>query len=115
MFGVFKRNQEENKRQTEEGVKRSRERWFGRVLGLLRSSRLDDALWEELEEILISSDVGVESSMRIIEDLKSQVREGRIADPELAFERLKLALTQDLDYPESYDLWLDSDDEKLKI
>jgi fused signal recognition particle receptor len=88
MFGVFKRNQEENKRQTEEGVKRSRERWFGRVLGLLRSSRMDDALWDELEEILISSDVGGESSIRIIEDLKSQVREERIADPELAFERL---------------------------
>ena len=111
MFGVFKRNREENKRQTEVGVKRSRERWFGRVLGLLRSSRLDDAVWEELEEILISSDVGVESSMRIIEDLKSQVQEEHIADPELAFERLKLALTQDLDYPESHDLWLDSDDE----
>ena len=78
MFSIFKRNREENKKHTEEGVKPSRERWFGRVLGLLRSSRLDDSVWEELEETLISADVGVETSLRIIEDLKAQVKEERI-------------------------------------
>ncbi|NIV38454.1 MAG: signal recognition particle-docking protein FtsY, partial [Anaerolineae bacterium] len=63
-----------------------------KVLGLLRSSRLDNEVWEELEEILISSDVGVESALRIIEELKSQVKQERIEDPDLAFERLKLSL-----------------------
>ena len=51
-------------------MKRSRDRWFGRILGLLRSSQLDDAVWEELEEILISADVGVDTSLRIIEELQ---------------------------------------------
>ncbi|MFQ6027537.1 MAG: signal recognition particle-docking protein FtsY [Dehalococcoidia bacterium] len=111
MFGLFKRNREENKQHTEEGVKRSRERWFGRILGLLRSSRLDDAVWDELEEILISADVGVETSLRIIEELKSQVKEERIEDPEQAFEHLKQVLTQDLDTENSADVWLDSEEE----
>ena len=107
MFGLFKRNREENKQHTEAGVKRSRDRWFGRIRGLLHSSRLDDAVWEELEEILISADVGVETSLQIIEDLKSQVKEQRIQDPDLAFERLKEALIQDLDTENSAELWLD--------
>ncbi len=48
MFGIFKRNKQEVKKQTEEGVKRTRERWFGRVFGLLHSSSQDDAMWDEL-------------------------------------------------------------------
>jgi fused signal recognition particle receptor len=111
MFSIFKRNREENKKHTEEGVKPSRERWFGRVLGLLRSSRLDDSVWEELEEILISADVGVETSLRIIEDLKAQVKEERIEDPEQAFERLKQSLAHGVDSNGSADVWLDSEEE----
>ena len=111
MFGLFKRNREENKQHTDAGVKRSRDRWFGRILGLLRSSRLDDAVWEELEEILISADVGVETSLRVIEELKSMVKEERIEDPEQAFEHLKQVLTQDLETENSADIWLDSEDE----
>jgi fused signal recognition particle receptor len=107
MFALFKRNTAENRRQTQEGVKRSRERWFGRVLGLLRSSRLDDAVWEELEEILISADVGVETSLRVIQGLKTLVQEERIDDPEQAFERLKLTLARDLDSNGAPGVWED--------
>ena len=71
MFGFFKRNSAQNKQLTEAGVKRSRDRWFGRVLDLLRSSKLDDSVWDQLEEILVSADVGVDSSLRIIEELKN--------------------------------------------
>ena len=109
MFRPFKHNRKEIKRRTEAGVKPSRERWFGRIMGLLRSSDLDDQLWEELEEILVSSDVGVETSLHIIEDLKSQVKQERLNDPEQVFESLKLALVGDLDSDGSPDAWLDSE------
>ncbi|RUA04351.1 MAG: hypothetical protein DSY88_03480, partial [Candidatus Poseidoniales archaeon] len=75
MLRIFKRNRDENKKQTADVVQASRERWFGRILGVLRSSRLDDSGWEELEEILISSDVGVDGSLRIIDELKTRVKE----------------------------------------
>ncbi|HLF04156.1 MAG TPA: signal recognition particle-docking protein FtsY [Dehalococcoidia bacterium] len=107
MFSLFKRNREENKKHTQEAVKRSRERWFGRVLGLLSSSRLDDAVWEELEEILVSSDVGVEASERIIQDLKAQVKGGRLDQPEQVFERLKDSLVQSLESDGAADVWQD--------
>ncbi len=96
MLRLFRRNRQDEKKATERAVKPSRERWFGRIVGLLRSPRLDDAVWDEIEEILISSDVGVETSLRIIERLKEQVRSGELDSPEAVTESLKQALTSDL-------------------
>ena len=110
MFGFFKKNDAQTKQYTEAGVKRSRDRWFGRVLDILRSSKLDDTVWEQLEEILISSDVGVDASLRIIEELRTLVKNENIDDPDLAFAKLKLTLTKDLAGNENPELWEDSDD-----
>ena len=96
MLRLFRRNREEEKKATEQAVKPSRERWFGRIANLLRSSRLDDSVWDEIEEILISSDVGVETSLRIIDRLKQQVRQERLDSPEAVTGALKQALTEDL-------------------
>ncbi len=96
MLRLFRRNREEEKKATEQAVKPSRERWFGRIANLLRSSRMDDSVWDEIEEILISSDVGVETSLRIIDRLKQQVRQERLESPEAVTEALKQALLEDL-------------------
>ena len=96
MLRLFRRNKQDDKKATEQAVKASRERWFGRIAGLLRSPRLDDAVWEEIEEILISSDVGVETSLRIIGRLRDQVRSGQLDSPEKVTAALKQALTDDL-------------------
>ena len=42
MLRFFKRNRQENLEQTQAAVKPSRDRWFGRILNVLRSSKLDD-------------------------------------------------------------------------
>jgi fused signal recognition particle receptor len=97
MLRFFKRNREETKKRTDAAVKPSRDRWFGRILNVLRSSRLDESVWEELEEILISADVGVETSMRLVEDLRSRVKDNRLEDADQVFEDLKRALVEDLD------------------
>ena len=52
--------------------------------------------------------MGVESSLRIIEELRSQVREDNISDADTAFQRLKEALTRDLEASASAETWLDS-------
>jgi fused signal recognition particle receptor len=111
MFSIFKRNRAENKKQTNEGVRRSRERWFGKVWGLLRSTQLDDSVWAELEEVLISADVGVDTTLKIIEELRSQVKDRRIEDPELAFEKLKESLTRSFNTSNSSQVWLDDEQE----
>ena len=45
-------------------------------------SKIDDEFYEELEEILIMGDLGVDTTMNIIEDLQEQVQEQKIKDPQ---------------------------------
>lgn len=45
-------------------------------------SSIDDDFYEELEEILIMSDMGIDTTMNIIEDLKRRVKEEKIKNPE---------------------------------
>ena len=108
MLKLFKRDRESNRKHTQEAVKASRERWFGRILGLLRSSNLDDSVWEELEEILISSDVGVETSLRIVEKLRSTTKDEKLETPEQVLHVLKEALVHDLEVDAEDSEWLDS-------
>ena len=42
---------------------------------------IDDELYEELEEILITSDIGVETSIYVIEKLRKKVKDNKIKDP----------------------------------
>lgn len=42
---------------------------------------IDDDLFEELEEILVSADVGISTTLSIIEEMKRKVREKKIKDP----------------------------------
>ena len=45
-------------------------------------SSIDDDLYEELEEILIMGDIGVDTTMEIIDNLKEEVKEKKIKEPE---------------------------------
>ena len=107
MLRFFKRNRQENIEHTRDAVKPSRERWFGRILSVLKSSKLDDAVWEELEEILISSDVGVDTSLRIIEELKETVKEKGLESGEEVFESLKDSLVAGMEPEDGESLWMD--------
>src|SRR3712207_2631920 len=44
-------------------------------------SKIDDDFYEELEEILITGDLGVQTSMKLIETLREQVKEQHIKEP----------------------------------
>ena len=107
MLRFFKRDRQEDIEHTKDAVKPSRERWFGRILSVLRSSKLDDAVWDELEEILISSDVGVATSLRIIEELKATVKERGLESGEEVFESLKDSLVAGMEPENAESLWMD--------
>ena len=107
MLRFFKRNRQENIEHTQDAVKPSRDRWFGKILSILQSSKLDDALWEELEEILISSDVGVDTSLGIIEELKETVKSQRLETGEDVFESLKNSLIAGMQPDNADSIWGD--------
>ncbi len=48
---------------------------------LVSFGKVDDELFDELEEVLISSDLGVPTVLRIIEGMKKKVKEGKVVDP----------------------------------
>ena len=85
----FFRREEHAKEKTEQAVKRTRQTWFGRVSGLFQRGSLDDNVWDELEEILISADVGVATSGKLLDTLRQRIRDERISDPQEALQVLK--------------------------
>ena len=64
-----------------EGLKKTRDSMSGAIDSMLKSfKKIDDELYEELEEILIMSDVGVSTAEKIIEQLKQKVKEDKITE-----------------------------------
>ena len=66
------------------------------ALGDLLSGRreIDDDLLEELETLLLSADVGVDATRRIIDDLSGRVRRRELSDPRALGEALRVQLTE---------------------
>lgn len=60
-------------------------------------SVVDDELLEELEEIFIGADFGVDATMSIIEDMRVLAKERRVNSPEAFFAMLKEELTKTLE------------------
>lgn len=55
---------------------------------------IDEDLYEELEEILITSDIGMETTMEIIERLRNKIRKEKINDPALVNPTLKTVIKE---------------------
>ncbi len=85
----FLRRREKDSEKTEQAVKKTRQTWFGRVATAFRRSTLDDDLWDELEELLISADVGVHTTERLLQSLRERIREEHVKEPDDALELLK--------------------------
>ena len=65
-----------------EGLKKTRTGIFGKINSVLNSfTKIDEELFEELEEILIMGDVGVKTAEYICEELRVRVKKEGITDP----------------------------------
>ncbi|WP_085992417.1 signal recognition particle-docking protein FtsY [Oceanobacillus senegalensis] len=64
-----------------EGMKKSRNTFSGKINDLIaRYRKVDEDFFEELEEVLISADVGVMTVMDLIDELKMEVKRQNIKD-----------------------------------
>ncbi|MDN5345031.1 MAG: fused signal recognition particle receptor [Clostridia bacterium] len=65
-----------------EGLTKTRQNLTQRVGALLSgSSRLDDDFFDELEEILVTADVGARTSMELVDRIRRQVKERKLTEP----------------------------------
>ena len=58
--------------------KKTKEYFARRIDAMLSHGELNEDFYEELEELLISSDVGVSSSLEIVENLRLYARKNKI-------------------------------------
>ena len=74
-----------------DGLKKTRDSITNRIDQVLVSfGKIDDELFDELEEILITSDMGMETSMNVIAELKAKVKNDKITSS----QGVKLALKE---------------------
>jgi len=67
------------------------------LLGLLSRDRLDDDTWDEIEEVLITADVGVTPARQIVSDLRTRVKVEGSQTPEEVRSMLRAELLAQVD------------------
>ena len=76
------------------GLSKTKNAIFGQIDNVLKAFvKVDEDLLEELEELLIMSDVGVNATEEIIERLREQIKDGRLKEKEQVTDALKEILT----------------------
>ena len=76
------------------GLSKTKDALFGQIDEVLKAFvKVDEDLLDELEELLIMSDVGVNSTEEIIEKLRDEIKSGRLKEKEQVLETLKGILT----------------------
>ncbi|HEY2421342.1 MAG TPA: signal recognition particle-docking protein FtsY [Neobacillus sp.] len=88
-MSFFKKLKEKISKQTDvvtekfkDGLSKTRDNFSGKVNDLVaRYRKVDEDFFEELEEILIQADVGFDTVMKLIDELKMEVKRRNIQDP----------------------------------
>ena len=76
------------------GLSKTKNAIFGQINDVLKAFvKVDEDLLDELEELLITSDVGVGATEEIIERLRDEIKEGRLKEKDQVIDTLKSILT----------------------
>lgn len=76
------------------GLKKTKDSMMGKIERLLHSfTKIDDELFDELEETLILCDIGVNTSVKICDELRDRVKQKGVTDPSLIKDMLKEVIT----------------------
>lgn len=76
LFDFFSRSKKEN---LEQGLEKTKHSFFSKIArAIVGKSKVDDEVLDNLEEILISSDVGVETTLKIIERIQARVSRDKV-------------------------------------
>jgi fused signal recognition particle receptor len=82
------------------GLTKTRQNITGKIETLVKSTgKLDDDFFEELEEILIQADVGVNTSLELVENIRTAVKKEKIRDASEVIQLIKAQVAQILDKP----------------
>ena len=87
------------------GLKKTRESMAGAIENMLHSYKdIDESLYDDLEEILVMGDVGINTAQEIVERLRDRVKEKNIGTPAKVKEQIKLIVEEMLSGDEGMSL-----------
>lgn len=77
------------------GLERTRKNLLGQISSVFRlHKKVDEDFWQELEDTLITSDVGNSATDRIMEELKAYAHEHNVAEPAGLTSRIREVITE---------------------
>ena len=77
------------------GLAKTKNALFGSVHDMLSNFvRVDEDMLEELEELLIMSDIGVNATEEIIDELRDRIKDGRLKEKEQVVDALKEIISE---------------------
>ncbi len=88
-------------KKTEAGVKKSKETWFGRIANIFHRDAFGDEVWDELEELLVSADVGIGTTNKLLSKVRQRVKTNRFSEVSQIREVLKEEMINLLSVPTS--------------
>lgn len=81
-----------------EGLIKTRDQFSSQIKNLFTANvKIDDDLYEELEEILISADIGMDSTLDIVDSLRDEIKRQSIKDSDQIYTVLKDIMVNKLD------------------
>jgi fused signal recognition particle receptor len=101
-FGFFRRTPEqqaEDQEKIQASLAKTRQGFFGRVSTLFQANEVTDETWDELEEILIQADLGINTALGVVERLRARVERDRLRRVDDVKAALKDELVKLLDNP----------------
>jgi fused signal recognition particle receptor len=108
MFNWLKRKEEprtqeeihEQEEKVEEGLARTRRGFFRQIVSLFEVDEITEDIWEDLETLLIQADVGVDTTVAVLDRLRTRVTAERLKKPKDVYQALQDELVWVLQKPE---------------
>ena len=92
LFGFGKKEKDKMK----DGLEKTRTGFWGNILNTLTGSKIDDDLYDELEEQLILADVGGEVAIKLVDKLRDRVKEKGLKTGEEAADQLRELIADEM-------------------
>ncbi len=102
MFGLFRKTpaqQAEDEAKLQASLTKTRQGLFGRIGALFQANEVTDDTWDELEELLIQADLGINTALAVVERLRARVQAQKLKRVEDVYAALKDELVKLLAHP----------------
>ncbi|MFW5790279.1 MAG: signal recognition particle-docking protein FtsY [Bacillota bacterium] len=97
-----------------EGLSKTRDNFVSKISSIFSRTNIDEELYEELEETLIQADVGVRTTMELIDKMRDEVEEKDLTEPEELYKSFQAEIKRIL-MADAEELPLATDWEGLKV